>query len=267
MFYRDPSNVSVMKLRYGPPVDEEDDFVGIVGRTKDLHTITRSTVPLMAWWRDDAQEKLLPGTDLSNAIARFEYAVTARCASCGGKGKSSMTDVMVQLDDQAIAIEAKYTEPKYESVNSWRKKGKDPANRERVLKHWCHLIENLTGVSIEADLGGLVYQTVHRAASACAATPRGGVAHVMYLAFRRDGDAGSDYEGDLREAARVLDPQKKMSFSVVTIPTSQGRDFNSVAEFIEAATTDDDRVEVLADALLSKCALYQFGEPVRVRIQ
>lgn len=256
-----------MKLRYGPPVEADDDFAGIIGRTKDLHTITRSTVPLMAWWRDEAHEKLLPGEDLSNAIARFEYAVPAGCPSCGGKGKASMTDVMVQLDDQAIAVEAKFMEPKYESINSWRKKGKDPENRASVLKHWCHLIENFTGGSIDADVSGLVYQTLHRAASACAAAPRGGVAHVMYLVFRRDGHLANDYVADLREAARVLDPQERMSFSAVSVQTSHGRDFNGVAELIKAATTDDDRVEVLADALLSGCAIYKFGEPVRVRIR
>lgn len=257
-----------MRLRYGPPIDVDDDFAGIVGRTKDLHTITRSTIPLLAWWRDNAQEKLLLGTDLSNAIARFEYAVSARCASCCGRGKPSMTDVMVLLDDQAIAIEAKYTEPKYESVDSWRRRGKDPENRERVLRHWCHLIENFSAVRIDqAKVGGLVYQTLHRAASACAAAPRGGVAHVMYLVFGREVEPAHDYEADLREAARALDPEKKMTFSLLRIPTSRGPEFNSIAGLLKTATTDEDRVEVLTDALVSKCDIYRFGEPVRTRVQ
>lgn len=71
--------LKAMRLRYGPPTDD-DDFTGIVGRTKDLRTITRSTVPLLSWWRDHAKQNLLPGVDLSSALARFEYAVPARCS-------------------------------------------------------------------------------------------------------------------------------------------------------------------------------------------
>ncbi|MGE0400232.1 MAG: hypothetical protein AB7T06_26185 [Kofleriaceae bacterium] len=258
-----------MRLRYGPPTDVDDDFAGIVGRTKDLHTITRSTVPLLAWWRDHAQEKLLPGVDLSTAVARFEYAVPARCRACGssaGRGKASMTDVMVLIDDQALAIEAKHTEPKYDTVDTWLRKGKDRENRARVLGHWRHLIEGFTDAQVDhANLGSVVYQTLHRTASACAAAPRGGVAHVMYLAFVDPG-SNSDYTKDLGIAARVLDPRKRMKFTVVTVPTSKGDDFSDLAELIKAEGTDEDNVELLADALVSKRDIYRFGEPTRLPI-
>lgn len=256
-----------MKLRYGRSTDVDHDFNGIVGRTKDLHTITRSTIPLMSWWRDKADVQLLPGADLANSIARFEYSVPARCATCGGTGKPSMTDVMVHLEGQAIAIEAKYNEPKYESVDLWRSKGKDPKNRQCVLGHWCHLIEDFTSARIDrAMLGSLVYQTVHRSASACAATPPGGAARVMYMVFGRDEHAGHKYEADLRVSATVLDPQRKVQFSILTIPTMRGRDYERVAKLMSDALTDEERIDAMANALTSQCAIYEFDEPVHVRI-
>lgn len=257
-----------IKLRYGPPTDLDDDFAGIVGRAKDLHTLTRSTVPLLAWWRDNAMTKLLPGIDLSNAVARFEYAVPARCASCGGRGKASMTDVMVVLDDQAIAIEGKYTEPRYSTVDRWLKMGKDRENRNRVLQHWCHLIEHVTAAQIDQSaLGGLVYQVVHRTASACAAAPPGGVAHVMYLTFVEPRVDNNDYVKDLDLAASTLDPKQRMKFTVVTVPTSRGDDFDQVSQLVDAEATDADRVDVLAEALVSKREIYRFEEPTRISIR
>jgi hypothetical protein len=262
-----------VRLRYGPSTDVDDDFAGIVGRTKDLHTITRSTAPLLLWWRDHAQEKLLPAVDLSHALARFEYAVPARCEACGegaGRGKASMTDVMVSIDDHAIAVEVKYTEPRYETVAAWRKKGRDGDNRDRVIGHWRHLIEAFTEAQIDrASLDGLVYQTVHRTGSACAAAPTDGVAHVMYLAFIEwRADAGpTDYVSDLGAAARVLDPQQRMRFTVVTVPTTKGDAFHHVAELLNAEATDEHRAELLADALVSRREIYRFGEPGRFRVK
>jgi hypothetical protein len=259
--------VGGMKLRYGPPTDLDDDFAGIVGRTKDLHTITRSTVPLLAWWRDNAQGKLLAGVDLSNAVARFEYAVPARCTACGGRGKASMTDVMLQFENHAVAVEGKYTEPKYETVDSWRRRGKDRENREAVLRHWCHLIEKFTSASVDqSELGSVVYQTLHRAASACAAVPEAGVAHVVYLVFGR-ADVGNAYADDLRDAARVIDPGRRIHFSVVCVPTHEGGDFDDVARLVRAANTDEERVELMVDALISRRDIYRFEDPARISIR
>jgi hypothetical protein len=130
------------------------------------------------------------------------------------------------------------------------------------------VIEAFTAVQInDANLDGLVYQTVHRAASACAAAPRGGGAHIIYLAFVESGAGTNDYVNDLRVAARVLDPQKRMHFSVVTVPTTKGDDFHHVVDLLNAEATEEHRVELLADALVSRRDIYRFGEPVRFPIQ
>jgi hypothetical protein len=84
----------------------------------------------------------------------------------------------------------------------------------------------------------------------------------MYLAFVEPG-AKVDYAKDLRLAARVLDPAERMLFTLVTVSTAQGEHFNEVDELMKAETTDEGRVEVLADALVSGRKLYRFDEPTR----
>jgi len=80
----------------------------------------RSTVPLVDYWR--APEQRLP--DLWERLhvphpgdteMHFEYEVPVQ----RGRGKSSFTDLMVFTADVAVAIEAKFTEPRYESVATW----------------------------------------------------------------------------------------------------------------------------------------------------
>ena len=177
-----------------------------------------------------------------------------------------MTDVMVVAAGQAIAIEAKHTETKDDTIGTWLKKGDDRENRAKVIKHWRHLIEAVTDTPIDhTNLGSVVYQTLHRTASACAATPRGGRAHVMYLALVEPGSQ-IDYAKDLWLASLVLDPAQKMEFTIVTVPTTRGDHFNDVAALMDAAS-DEDRAEVLADALVSRRDLYRFGEPTRVPIR
>ena len=61
----------------------------------------------------------------------FEYPVPVN----GGKGKASMTDLMILADNYAIAIEAKWTEckHKYEVIGDWENSG-DAVNHKKVLK-------------------------------------------------------------------------------------------------------------------------------------
>lgn len=251
-----------MKYHYGSPEDF-DDVAGIVGRTKDLQRLTRSTVPLLAWWPENAQENLAPGVDLSHAKAHFEYAVSSSCTTCKSKGKASMTDVMVLLDNAAIAVEGKYTEPRYDTVGVWRNKGKNTENRENVLAHWCDLIEKYTETKVDpARLDGLVYQMLHRTASACAAAKGRGGAEVVYLVFGKP-PMSSKYAADLTAAADILDPTKKIRFNLLYIPTFRGNDYSEIERLVGRATNDEERSELISEALISKRKLYQFGEPQR----
>jgi hypothetical protein len=72
-------------------------------------------------------------------------------------------------DTYCLAVEAKWTEPPYETVQDWLKKDKsksDPSNREEVLSGWLGL---LTPDVIASSFFNCEYQMIHRAASARAA--------------------------------------------------------------------------------------------------
>lgn len=107
----------------------------------------------------------------------LEYTVPPRA----GKGIASHTDAMVVASDSALAIEAKWTEPRYETVGEWLKKGTNPSNRQAVMKSWLGLLQNHAHRTLTLEnTSSAVYQMVHRAASACAAglNPK-----LLYLQF------------------------------------------------------------------------------------
>lgn len=97
---------------------------------------TRSTVPLLDYWRDTdeclRQFGHAAGLDLSAATElHFEHSVAVR----SGRGKPSFTDLMILSPESVVAVEAKYTEPRYASVRNWLgERAPIPTNREKVLK-------------------------------------------------------------------------------------------------------------------------------------
>ena len=109
------------------------DLDRIVGHANDLHTITRSTVPLLAWWRAHGDRHAMSEQMPDDAEARFEFPVASGCAQCGGRGKDSFTDVMLSTVASVIAFEAKYTESRYPDVAKWKRAGSSQDNRKNVL--------------------------------------------------------------------------------------------------------------------------------------
>jgi hypothetical protein len=107
----------------------------------------------------------------------FEYIVNPP----NGRGKSSHTDLMVRSKDQALAIEAKWTEPRYEEVDKWLVGGHNPANRIAVMGGWIGLLQrqSLRPLAL-GDFGRTVYQMVHRAASAIASGERASLAYIKF---------------------------------------------------------------------------------------
>ena len=80
----------------------------------------RSTVPLVDYWRDPelrlgALWDQLHVRQSGDTDMHFEHEVPVQL----GRGKSSFTDLMIFTDSVAVAIEAKFTEPRYESVATW----------------------------------------------------------------------------------------------------------------------------------------------------
>lgn len=124
----------------------------------------------------------------------FEYPVPVSKNS-GGKGKPSMTDLMIITERHAIAVEAKWTECKepYQLVCKWKKD--DNANRKKVLEGWLEYIEDC-GYSVNHEkIDNVAYQFLHRIASACyVAKQKTKAPKVVYHLFYHDQDARKKVE-------------------------------------------------------------------------
>ena len=68
---------------------------------------------------------------------------------------------------------------------------------------------------------------------------------VLYLMFSEAG-ASSTYAAD-EAAAGLLDPNKRMQFTLVEVPTSRGTDYTAVVEMLANISDEDDRVAIIAD--------------------
>ena len=127
----------------------------------------RSTVPFLQFWRETGRRLIelanlldldvLPGTTFS-----FEHCV----APPKGIGRKSQTDLMIITDQYAVGIEAKYTEPRYQTVAQWLGTS---SNRRSVLEGWLDLVRSVQEnmVTRVEDILDLPYQLIHRCASVC----------------------------------------------------------------------------------------------------
>ena len=156
----------------------------------EFKNLTRSTLPLLAYWKDEAAVLALIGSaceinDLVTASVTDEFPTP----SATSRDKASFTDVMVVSRSTAVAIEGKWTEPRYETVSDWLSRG-DQSNRNKVLAHWLTLIRHRATNLKETGVADVPYQMIHRTASACAFVDKRPV--VLYQIFR-DGKHAVNY--------------------------------------------------------------------------
>ncbi len=126
-------------------------------------------------------------------------------AQCGRSKAASRTDLILISGDVCVAIEAKFTEPRYETVTQWL----TTDNRMKVLKGWLSL---LSPDLKKNDVYDLPYQLVHRAASAC--YPDAKSRHLVYQVFDVDSAKRERYLSDLRKLRNLLNPDR-MSIHLV----------------------------------------------------
>ncbi len=215
----------------------------------------RSTVPLVDFWRTPESRlaqlsaaigvALLPPTDLY-----FEFPVPVQ----RGRGKPSFTDLMIIASSAVVAIEAKFTEPPYESVGAWLR---DPpeANRSEVLEGWLDLIRRASGTSLSvSNVMGLPYQLVHRTASVCSVSRP--VRAVVYQVFGQD--PLDYYVNNLSELWLRLDRPAAIGFHVFSCP------LNSLPTHKDLVEEWKQRDHHVGDAVrigLLMGTLFSFGEP------
>lgn len=220
----------------------------------------RSTVPLLDYWRQPEPrlrvlEAHLGVKSSDRAELHFEYEVPVQ----QGRGKSSYTDLMIVGDDFAVAIEAKFTEPRYESVETWLAAART-TNRREVFEGWIRAIEAGTEAELDSEVvRGLPYQLIHRTASVCCVSRRNRV--VVYQVF---GDSpGPYYAEDLRRLASALPARDCVSFYVVASafrPTPTYAQLAARWDAGERAIGADVRDALVAGPLL------EFAEPIAMPI-
>ncbi len=176
-------------------------------KNNEFNSPKRSTVPLLSYWRIPDQRAIelskALGFELSRSVClNFEYKVPAQC---GRSKAASRTDLILISGDVCVAIEAKFTEPRYETVTQWL----TTDNRMKVLKGWLSL---LSPDLKKNDVYDLPYQLVHRAASAC--YPDAKSRHLVYQVFDVDSAKRERYLSDLRKLRNLLNPDR-MSIHLV----------------------------------------------------
>jgi hypothetical protein len=250
---------TLLRTVHGREVRSFEELVKALGPNA-VASPRRSTVPLVDYWRapeqrlQDLWERLRvrqPG----NTEMHFEYEVPVQ----RGRGKSSFTDLMIVTDDVAVAIEAKFTEPRYESVATWLG-GAPTTNRVDVLEGWLCAIETAVEASIPRDaVRDLPYQLIHRTASVCCVRRRKRI--VVYQVF---GDSPADhYAGDLRRLAAGIAAPDRIAFVVLGCASRSTDRYARLEERWDAG--DRDLGDDVCEALLAG-ALLEFGKPVAIPI-
>jgi hypothetical protein len=242
-----------MPIHFGRPgaINNIADAVPLYG-DREFKSKTRSTVTLL--------DLLIHSRPVFDAIVRhvgfpeqhdlhLEYMV----GPLRGKGKASHTDVMLLHGRHSLAVEAKWTEPMYETVGKWF--GRGSANKTAVRDGW---IEQL-GVRYSQEFDSVIYQMLHRAASAAHA---GTSPQLAYLLFKPSPDQRSaTTEAITRELERLwgLLSERRFPFHVVEVGLEPLPAFNALPKAKTDATDD-----VVRYALQGDKPLFQFG-PITVR--
>jgi hypothetical protein len=182
--WQTPWEATGVKLRFDrEPVSNPGELLTRYS-ADEFTSATRSTVPLLSLlrhggevWREILAELEMPEQD---TVVHLEYTVR----SPQGRGKPSHTDAMLIAGNRACAIEAKWTEPPYATVQKWL--GAEPysSNKLAVLNGWLSLLQpHATRDLRPNEILNVTYQTLHRAASACAV---GNSSALAYLVFTPD---------------------------------------------------------------------------------
>lgn len=200
--------------------NECPDFAGLIARTKRREfTLTRSTVPLLAYWRQPVPrlEDLLQRV-VGVAPVEPSKLVAEKSVRTGiHRSAPSQSDLFYEDERVALAIEGKWTEPRYPTVEQWLQKGKNRRHREQVLEKWCAMIRPYTvGGRLDADVvGPLVYQMLHRTASACESGKQN--AGVLLQSFRMVGARHTPLHDDVASLVRVLQPTERLRIALQVI--------------------------------------------------
>lgn len=246
-----------MNVHFGVPssMDSVTSAVPLYG-TKEFESPTRSTIPMLSMLihAPDRFAEIIASLDMPSGYETYlEFTVK----SPKGRGKASHTDVMLKTGSDVLAIEAKWTEPMYEPVSDWLKKSSGP-NRPLVLEGWLDLLRSTATVDLQADqFGSVIYQMLHRAASAAAS---GSNPRLAYFLFKPSNDNRSATSGHIcEELSRLwslLGSPESFPFYVVEIEMTSTSLHNSLCE----RPKNEETSEEVSAALQGDSPLFEFGD-------
>jgi len=264
-----------LRLLYNTtPVEEFDKLLGRFA-DRDLENLTRSTLPLLSYWRNPerAASAVLAGVFGSHdshqvpcGALSFEFQVPSFPRITGQPNTPSHTDVMYLSDDIAVAIEAKWSESVSACVAEWLGDGSE--NKRAVLDHWVRLIRNHTGCGAiaEGKLAKLVYQVLHRTASLCSCASGKSRCAVVYQLFG-DGSSTKKYEEALQSMACCVGAglsRSPLSLWVHEVSMNSSLGYGEVAKLV-ADVPIDRRPALIKKAILNG-SLFLFPSERFIRI-
>lgn len=184
--------MSVLKYKE-QKITSMSDLISLYGK-REFASPYRSTIPLISLFfqNESTLNEIIP--DFKSYECVFEYKTPVQ----KGKGYASCTDLMIFNNEKAFGIEAKRTEPKYQTVQDWLISG-NKENRIQVLSGWLDLINRRCKTSLETNnIKSLSYQMIHRFASVCKIN---GNSELMYFGFSLKSEAENYYKEELKNLA------------------------------------------------------------------
>jgi hypothetical protein len=168
--------------------------------------------------------------------------------------RASETDLMLTAPQLAIALEAKWSEPRYKTVQEWRKR----ISRWRAaLEHWLQYLQPFADTPSPDVTDHLVYQMIHRCASACATAGALGTAVLLYQVFEDGEHDTSFYTTDLRELTSALKPKANLHIASQTVQIRKTLEYARVEKSLPDSAQE--RRRIIREAVKHK-VLFDFGE-------
>ncbi len=255
--------------------DSYENVLRIMATHESINSVRTSSLPLAQFWgvagladRLDVFKKHLRGVDLESAQKFFEFPTMNK----KGKGKASMTDLMMFTDNHRIALEAKYTEyekSKYEPVSSWNEKNED--NKNDVLDGWLSYMgktkENIDG------LGSIPYQLIHRIASAYADDGSSGrklSPVVIYQLFYDSKTQKTKFEKFVKELKESLEKLELRELTFIAVKTKVTQEPDELGDrdseyFLNMCESGSENREVYGPLTNSELLFYKESQSLEIK--
>jgi hypothetical protein len=210
------------------PVALIDDALDLY-KASEFASATRSTVPLVSLLKHGGEVWASITKELSAAHRSDELHLEFTVKPPQGRGKASHTDIMLIQGNRAVAFEAKWTEPRYDQVSKWLVGGDYPENRRLVMSGWLSLLQPHSTQTLRLEnFGAAIYQTVHRAASACYAGHKPTLAYIQFCPLANGCHPDVILMNDLSHLHGLLGAPDEFPFWLVEVVAKPTETFETI---------------------------------------